>query len=116
MMQISSSSPTTGASSTPPQGQTKADLEKAAKSFEAIFMRQMIGAMRSASLDDGLNDSGATEQFRDMADSRTADAMAQSGHGFGIAALLLKQFGGMVSDPAKATPVVGVAPTGSDKP
>ncbi|CAN5444879.1 hypothetical protein BH10PSE12_BH10PSE12_23800 [soil metagenome] len=90
MMQISTAATTAGQ----PAAQSKADLQKAAKSFEAIFMRQMIGAMRSASLGDGLEDSGASEQFRDMADSRTADAMAESGHGFGIAALLLKQFGG----------------------
>lgn len=99
-MQISSpSSATTGR----PSIQAKADLQKAAKAFEAIFMRQMIGAMRSASLDEGLGDSSATEQFRDMADSRTADAMADSGHGFGIAALLLKQFGGATT-PAAAAP------------
>ena len=94
-MQISTSSPAAGtATAGKPSPQGQADLQKAAKSFEAIFMRQMIGAMRSASLDEGLGDSGASEQFRDMADARTADAMAESGHGFGIAALLLKQFGG----------------------
>jgi flagellar protein FlgJ len=98
-MQISSSSPATGQ----PSAQAKADLQKAAKSFEAIFMRQMIGAMRSASLDEGMGDSSASDQFRDMADSRTADSMAESGHGFGIAALLLKQFGGPAT-PAASLP------------
>jgi flagellar protein FlgJ len=68
-------------------------LAKVAQQFEAIFMRQMIGAMRSASLGDGLTDSGASEQFRDMADARTADNMAQTGT-FGIAQLLMNQFGG----------------------
>ncbi|PZU57309.1 MAG: flagellar biosynthesis protein FlgI [Sphingobium sp.] len=104
-MQITSlSSPATGQQA---GGQTKADLEKAAKAFEAIFMRQMIGAMRSASLDEGLGDSSATGQFRDMADARTADAMADSGHGFGIAALLLKQFEGRL--PASAAGATGAA-------
>nr|AIA92928.1 CAZy families GH73 protein [uncultured Idiomarina sp.] len=74
-------------------GASKADLEKAAKQFEAIFLRQMIGAMRSASLAEGLTDSSATDQFRDMADARTADSMAEKGS-LGIAELLLQQFGG----------------------
>ncbi len=59
-------------------------------------MRQMIGAMRSASLGEGITDSGATEQFRDMADAKTADAMAQTGS-MGIADLLLRQLGPKVS-------------------
>jgi flagellar protein FlgJ len=82
--------------------QDRASLEKAAKAFEAIFMRQMIGAMRSASLGEGITDSAATEQFRDMADSKTADAMAQTGS-MGIADLLLRQLGQKVSPltPAK---------------
>lgn len=67
-------------------------LAKAAQAFEAIFLRQMIGAMRSSSLAEGMFDSSATEQFRDMADARTADEMARTSK-FGIADLLMKQFG-----------------------
>jgi peptidoglycan hydrolase FlgJ len=108
-MQVSSSSaPATGLA----QGQTKADLQKAAKAFEAVFMRQMIGAMRSASLDEGIGDSSATEQFRDMADSRTADAMAENGHGFGIAALLMEQFEGKM---APAAPQADINATAEPK-
>lgn len=66
-------------------------MKKAAQAFEAIFLRQMLSSMRSNSLSEGLFDSSATEQFRDMADSRTADEMSKSGS-FGIAELLLKQF------------------------
>lgn len=65
-------------------------LEKAAKAFEAIFVRQMMGAMRSASLGDGMFDSSASDQFRDMADARTAEKMAD-GKAMGIADLLLRQ-------------------------
>lgn len=93
-MQISATTQTTGQ----PHTQARAELEKAAKAFEAIFMRQMIGAMRSASLGDGIADSSATEQFRDMADARVADSMAETGHGFGIAALLIRQLGGETPD------------------
>lgn len=67
------------------------ELEQAAKAFEAIFLRQMIGAMRSSSLSEGIFDNQATEQFRDMADARTADEMAKSST-FGIAELLMRQF------------------------
>jgi len=69
-----------------------AKLRKAAQAFEAVFLRQMIGSMRSASLGDGIFDSSATEQFRDMSDSKTADAMASKG-ALGIADLLIKQLG-----------------------
>lgn len=89
-----------------PSRQPNSDLQQAAKAFEAIFLRQMIGAMRSASLAEGLTDSGATEQFRDMADAKTADSIAGSG-GFGIAELLMRQLGPRV---APATPSAPPAP------
>ena len=103
-MQISATS-----SATAPWGATpanKASLEKTAQQFEAIFLRQMIGAMRSASLAEGISDSSATEQFQSMADSRTADAMA-SGNSLGIAQLLIKQFG---AKPAPDAPAGTIAP------
>ncbi|HAF41819.1 MAG TPA: flagellar biosynthesis protein FlgI [Sphingobium sp.] len=82
----------------------KAALEKVAQQFEAVFLRQMIGAMRSASLAEGIGDSSATQQFRDMADARTADAMASKG-AMGIAELLLRQFGDRVGDsPSPSAP------------
>ena len=85
-------------------GADKTALGKAAQQFEAIFLRQMIGAMRSASLAEGITDSGATEQFRDMADSRTADSMATKGS-FGIAGMLLAQFGGTTPLPGTTGPI-----------
>ncbi|WP_327755005.1 rod-binding protein [Sphingobium sp. SJ10-10] len=83
--------------------QNKASLEKAAQQFEAIFLRQMMGAMRSASLAEGISDSSATDQFRDMADARTADSMASRGT-LGIAEMLMHQFGAKLgaSSPAAA--------------
>lgn len=83
-----------------------ARLRSAAQAFEAVFLRQMIGSMRTASPGDGLLDSGATEQFRDMSDARLADDMAAKG-GFGIAALLLRQLG-----PATPTPTPTAETTG----
>ncbi|MEG8221242.1 rod-binding protein [Sphingomonas sp. HH69] len=96
---------TTTPAATAPSGAgtaNKAALEKAAQQFEAIFLRQMIGAMRSASLAEGISDSSATEQFQSMADSRTADALAGS-NSMGIAQLLIRQFGERVAPAAPAT-------------
>jgi flagellar protein FlgJ len=85
-------------SAAPATAQTQTDakreqLKTAAKAFEAVFLRQMIGSMRQAKLgDDELLGGGrAAEQFRDMSDAKLADSMADRG-GFGIADLLLKQF------------------------
>ena len=103
-MQISATSSATAPSGATPAN--KASLEKTAQQFEAIFLRQMIGAMRSASLAEGITDSSATQQFQDMADARTADAMA-SGNSLGIAQLLIKQFG---AKPAPDAPAGTTAP------
>lgn len=88
-MQIKAISPGTQGSPSP----QKAQLEQAARQFEAIFLRQMIGTMRQAGQGEGLFDSSASDQFRDMADARTADSMAEKGS-LGIAEMLLRQFGG----------------------
>lgn len=97
-MRIDGTSTATGQ---PGGTQNKAALEKAAQQFEAIFLRQMMGAMRSASLAEGISDSSATDQFRDMADARTADSMASRGT-LGIAEMLMRQFGTKVGAPAPA--------------
>lgn len=65
-------------------------LKKAAEKFEAVFVRQVLGEMRKAKLGDELFGSSATDNFREMADARTADEMAKQGV-FGIGALLSKQ-------------------------
>jgi flagellar protein FlgJ len=73
----------------------QAELRKAAEAFEAVFLRQVIGSMRQAKLGDDLFGSAATDQFRDLADGKLADNMAEQGS-FGIADLLLQQFKGKV--------------------
>lgn len=62
-------------------------LRKAAQGFEAVFLREMIGSMRKAKLADGMLSSEATNNFRELADARTADNMAALGQ-FGIAAMV----------------------------
>ena len=71
--------------------QRRQELRQAAQAFEAVFIRQLIGSMRNARLAEDMFGSQATEQFRDMADGRLADSMAQQGT-FGIADLLTAQF------------------------
>jgi flagellar protein FlgJ len=73
-----------------PASAERAELAKAAKAFEAIFVRQLIGSMRSAGMGDELTGSSAVDQFQEMADARTADALADQG-GLGIANMLLAQ-------------------------
>ncbi len=85
-------STTTGLAETD-QARGNDDLRASAEAFEAVFLRQMVGSMRSASLAEDIFGNQATDQFRDMQDARMADAMADSSD-FGIAELLLKQFEG----------------------
>jgi flagellar protein FlgJ len=81
------------ATATAPADPKQAELRKAAEAFEAVFLRQVIGSMRQAKLGDDVFGSAATDQFRDLADGKLADSMADQGS-FGIADLLLQQFGG----------------------
>jgi flagellar protein FlgJ len=66
-------------------------LADAARGFEQIFLRQMIGAMRGGSLGDPLFGSAAETQFRDLFDARMAENLARQGSGLGIGALLIAQ-------------------------
>ena len=83
MIQPVSSTPATPAKSDP-------ELRKAAEAFEAVILRQLIGSMRQAKLADEMFGSNATNQFRELADARTAESMATMRQ-FGIAALVEKQ-------------------------
>lgn len=82
------------ASAAGPKAQTDAkreQLKAAAKAFEAVFVRQMIGSMRQAKLGEDMLGGAATDTFREMSDAKLADSMAETGS-FGIAEMLLKQF------------------------
>ena len=81
--------PAASAASTTSVGPDPA-LKKAAQGFEAVFLREIIGAMRKGKLADDIFGSSATDNFREMADARTADEMSMLGH-FGIAGLIEKQ-------------------------
>jgi Rod binding protein len=66
-------------------------LRKAAEAFEAVILRQLMASMRQAKLGDDIFGSSATENFREMADARTADSIA-SMRQFGIASMVEAQF------------------------
>lgn len=55
---------------------SKENLEAAGQRFEAIFSGMMLKSMRAAKLGDGLFDSKAGEQFRDMQDQQLAQSMS----------------------------------------
>jgi flagellar protein FlgJ len=55
---------------------SKENLEAAGQRFEAIFISMMVKSMRTARLSEGLFDSKAQDQFRDMQDEKLAQSMA----------------------------------------
>jgi peptidoglycan hydrolase FlgJ len=75
---------------TTPLAKPDPELRAAAEAFEAVILRQIIGQMRSAKLADEMFGSQATGQFREMADARTADAIAEM-RAFGIADMVERQ-------------------------
>lgn len=79
-----------GAAAAPAVPAVDPSLQKAAEGFEAVMVRQMLGAMRKAKLADGMFASSATDNFRELADARTADSIAKLGQ-FGIARLVERQ-------------------------
>jgi peptidoglycan hydrolase FlgJ len=72
------------------KGQTDLTLRKAAQGFEAIFLREIIGVMRKVHLADDVLGSSSSDQFREMADARTAEELSKVG-AFGIGAMLERQ-------------------------
>lgn len=69
-------------------------LRKAAEAFEAVILRQLMSSMRQAKLGDDIFGSSATDNFREMADARTADSIAAMRQ-FGIADMVERQFRGL---------------------
>lgn len=72
-------------------------LRKAAEAFEAVILRQLMSSMRQAKLGDDIFGSSATDNFREMADARTADSLAGMRQ-FGIADMVERQFRGQFAD------------------
>lgn len=93
---VSSISPTPAAA-----GGGDGGLRKAAEAFEAVILRQLMASMRQAKLGDDIFGSSATDNFREMADAKTADSIAAMRQ-FGIADMVERQFNGIAgSGPSK---------------
>ena len=71
------------------------ELRKAAVAFEAVMLRQLIGEMRKSALADDIFGSSANSTYRELADARTADALAVRG-AIGIATMIERQLQGAV--------------------
>ncbi len=57
----------------------KATLHAAAQKFEAMMVRQMLAEARKTDFGDKLMSNEGTQTFREMQDSRFADAAAKTG-------------------------------------
>lgn len=85
-LSVSSSPPAAAAA-----GGERARLGEAAQQFEAIFLRQMLAAARSADFDgDGLFGGEGEETFREMRDAQFAQIASESG-AIGLAARIEAQ-------------------------
>jgi flagellar protein FlgJ len=85
------------------QSDAKAALPAVAKQFESIFTQMMLKSMRDASSGDGLFDSDAGSQWRDMFDQQLSVQLSQGGSGIGIAQMLVRQLGGALGGKADGT-------------
>jgi peptidoglycan hydrolase FlgJ len=91
-MALPASSPIAAATPPPKPGTTASDAElrKTAEAFEAIILRQMLAAVRQGQLADDVFGSGASDNFREVADARLADTLAAR-RSFGIADMVERQ-------------------------
>ena len=85
------------------QSDAKSALPAVAKQFESIFTQMMLKSMRDASSGDGLFDSDAGNQWRDMFDQQLSVQLSQGGNGIGIAQMLVRQLGGALGGKSDGT-------------
>lgn len=77
------------------------ELRKATQGVEALFVQQLLSAMRrTASFGD--SSSGATAMYQDLMDQAVAQEIARTSR-FGIGDLLYRQFADRVLDGERAT-------------
>jgi flagellar protein FlgJ len=75
---ISAVRPTTGISTDTSRLGSRANLEKAGKQFEAVFVGMMMKSMRQAHLASDLFESKGLDTFREMQDQKVAQSMADT--------------------------------------
>lgn len=73
----------------------KAQIEKASRGFESIFVNMMLKEMKSAMLDEKKDDGGfGAETMQEMAQLNLSDKISNDGRGMGIAQMMYKQMTG----------------------
>ena len=70
--------PTSGISTDTSRLGSRANLEKAGKQFEAVFVGMMMKSMRQAHLSSDLFESKGLDTFREMQDQKVAQSMADT--------------------------------------
>jgi flagellar protein FlgJ len=95
---------------------SKDSLQAAGKRFESIFVNMMLKSMRQANLGEGLFDSKASEQFRDMQDQQLSQSMAEHapiGIGKALTSFLAKAAAAGAPQGVDAAPTAMPAPGGA---
>jgi flagellar protein FlgJ len=78
-------------------------LRKVAGQFEALFVQQMLKAMRDSTLNEGLMDNDQTRFYQGMFDQQISLEMTR-GQGLGLAEMLVRQLGGEAAAAALPRP------------
>lgn len=105
---------TLGGLRTAAQQDSKAALPAVAKQFESIFTQMMLKSMRDASsaMGEDIMGSQAGDAYRDMFDHQLSVTLSQ-GKGIGIADMLVRQLGGVVSGKGANDPFADVSGSAS---
>ena len=77
-LSAASAVPTTGISTDTSRLGSRANLEKAGKQFESVFVGMMLKSMRQAHLSSELFESKGLDTFREMQDQKVAQSMADT--------------------------------------
>lgn len=88
-----------------------AKLKKATDGVEAMFVKDLLAAMRKGMPKTSFGDSSGSEIYKDMFDQALADSLGRTGS-LGISKVLYRQLSNQIIKQALAE---GAAPTGTKK-
>jgi flagellar protein FlgJ len=98
------------------QTDSKAALPVVAKQFESIFTQMVLKSMRDANYGDQLFDSQAGDAWQGLFDQQLSVSLSNSGHGLGIADMLVRQLGGQAAAAQPVVPGQAADPSDSAQP
>lgn len=96
-------------------GSDRVQLARAAKQFEAIFVRQMLAAARKTDLSDGALGGEGLQTFRAMQDEHFADIASDTG-AFGLAKMIERQLSAQLTPSPSGTGAGEGSSSGPAKP